>query len=117
MICKRSRPVLVLHEHKTRVTLMTRLAGKTAAETIAAMTATFRRPDPRMRGSVTFDRRNLFRAPHAAARDAERDDVISATPTQAGKLGRASRAANGRIRRWLPAAPISDEISEAFIQE
>ena len=37
VICKRSRPVLVLHERKTRVTLMTRLAGKTAAETIAAM--------------------------------------------------------------------------------
>ena len=34
---------------------MARLAGKTAAETIAAMTATFRRLDPRMRGSVTFD--------------------------------------------------------------
>ena len=51
VICKRSRPVLVLHERKTRVTLMTRLAGKTAAETIAAMTAAFRRLDPRMRGS------------------------------------------------------------------
>ena len=55
MICKRSRPVLVLHERKTPITLMSRLAGKTAAETIAAMTATFRRLDPRMRGSVTFD--------------------------------------------------------------
>ena len=41
VICKRSRPVLVLHERKTRITLMTRLAGKTAAETIAAMTAAF----------------------------------------------------------------------------
>ena len=51
VICKRSRPVLVLHERKTRITLMSRLAGKTAAETIAAMTATFRRLDPRMRGS------------------------------------------------------------------
>ena len=45
VICKRSRPVLVLHECKTRVTLMTRLAGKTAAETITAMTAAFRRLD------------------------------------------------------------------------
>ena len=51
VICKRSRPVLVLHERKTRVTLMTRLAGKTAAETIAALTATLRRLDPKMRGS------------------------------------------------------------------
>ena len=37
VICKRSRPVLVLHERKTRITLMSRLAGKTAAETVAAM--------------------------------------------------------------------------------
>jgi IS30 family transposase len=54
VICKRSRPILVLHERKTRITLMSRLAGKTAGETIAAMMAAFRRLDPRMRGSVTF---------------------------------------------------------------
>ena len=59
-ICKRSRPVLVLHERKTRITLMTRLAGKTAAETIAALTATLRRLDPKMRGSVTFDNDTCF---------------------------------------------------------
>lgn len=53
VICKSSRPVLMLHERKARVTLMSRLAGKTAAETIAAMTTAFRRLDPRMRGSVT----------------------------------------------------------------
>ena len=28
VICKRSRPILVLHERKTRITLMSRLAGK-----------------------------------------------------------------------------------------
>ena len=60
MICRRSRPVLVLHERKTRITLMSRLAGKTAAETIAAMMAAFRRLDPRMRGSVTFDNDTCF---------------------------------------------------------
>jgi len=46
VICRLSRPVLVLHERKTRITLMSRLAGKTAAETVAAMMATFRRLDP-----------------------------------------------------------------------
>lgn len=51
VICKRSRPVLVMHERKTRITLMSRLAGKTAAETVAAMMATFRRLDPKMHGS------------------------------------------------------------------
>src|ERR1700739_2640772 len=37
IICKRTRPVLVLHERKSRVTLAARLAGKTAAETISVM--------------------------------------------------------------------------------
>src|ERR1700730_15918046 len=35
IICKRTRPVLVLHERKSRVTLAARLVGKTAAETIS----------------------------------------------------------------------------------
>ena len=39
IICKRTRPVLVLHERKSRVTLAARLAGKTAAETISVMLA------------------------------------------------------------------------------
>jgi IS30 family transposase len=37
IICKRTRPVLVLHERKYRVTLAARLAGKTVAETISVM--------------------------------------------------------------------------------
>ena len=60
IICKRSRPVLVLHERKTRLTLMTRLAGKTAGETVAALMAILRRLDPRMRGSITFDNDTCF---------------------------------------------------------
>jgi len=36
IICKCARPVLVLHERKSRVTLAARLTGKTAAETISA---------------------------------------------------------------------------------
>jgi IS30 family transposase len=45
IICKRTRPVLVLHERKSRVTLAARLAGKTAAETISVMLAVFGRID------------------------------------------------------------------------
>src|SRR6202048_3031911 len=37
IICKRTRPVRVLHERKSRVTLATRLTRKTAAETISVM--------------------------------------------------------------------------------
>src|ERR671917_1517306 len=39
LICRRTRPVLVLKERKTRFVLAARLAGKSAAETVAVMMA------------------------------------------------------------------------------
>ena len=67
IICKRTRPVLVLHERKSRVTLAARLTGKTAAETISAMLAVFGRIDPHLRRSITFDNDTAF-AQHALLR-------------------------------------------------
>ncbi|MCP3656310.1 MAG: IS30 family transposase [Herbaspirillum sp.] len=60
IICKRTRPVLVLHERKSRVTLAAKLTGKTAAETISVMMSVFRRLDPALRKSVTFDNDTTF---------------------------------------------------------
>ena len=60
IICKRTRPVLVLHERKSRVTLAARLAGKTAAETISVMLAVFARIEPTLRKSITFDNDTAF---------------------------------------------------------
>src|SRR3954470_13345393 len=60
LICRRSRPVLVLKERKTRFVLAARLAGKSAAETVAVLMAVFRRLDPRLRWSVTFDNDTAF---------------------------------------------------------
>ena len=60
IICKRTRPVLVLHERKSRVTLAARLAGKTAAETISVMLAVFARIEPALRKSITFDNDTAF---------------------------------------------------------
>jgi IS30 family transposase len=115
IICKRSRPVLVLHERKTRITLMSRLAGKTAAETIAAMMAAFRRLDPKMRGSVTFDNDTCF-ARHMLLRG-----MLSATTYFCDAYASWQKGgienANGRIRRWLPRRADLDEISEQDIQE
>src|ERR671939_250779 len=45
LICKRTRPVLVMKERKTRFVLAARLAGKSAAEAVAVMMAAF--PPPR----------------------------------------------------------------------
>jgi IS30 family transposase len=64
LICKRTRPVLVLKERKTRFVLAARLAGKSAAETVAVMMAVFRRLDPRLRSSVTFDNDTAGPLPH-----------------------------------------------------
>jgi transposase, IS30 family len=115
VICRRSRPVLVLHERKTRITLMARLAGKTAAETVAAMMATFRRLDPRMRGSVTFDNDTCF-ARHMLLRG-----MLSATTYFCDAYASWQKGgvenANGRIRRWLPRGADLEEIDEADIQE
>ena len=60
LICKRTRPVLVLKERKTRFVLAARLAGKSAAETVAVMMAVFRRLDPRLRSSITLDNDTAF---------------------------------------------------------
>ena len=115
VICRRSRPVLVLHERKTRITLMARLAGKTAAETVAAMMATFRRLDPRMRGSVTFDNDTCF-ARHMLLRG-----MLSATTYFCDAYASWQKGgvenANGRIRRWLPRGTDLEKIDEADIQE
>src|SRR3954454_7125295 len=63
LICRRTRPVLVLKERKTRFVLAARLAGKSAAETAAVLMAVFRRLDPRLRGSVHLDNDPPFARP------------------------------------------------------
>ena len=108
VICK-------LHERKTRITLMARLAGKTAGETIAAMMAAFRRLDPRMRGSVTFDNDTCF------ARHMLLHGMLSATTYFCDAYASWQKGgvenANGRIRRWLPRGSDLDTISDDDIQE
>ena len=107
--------VLVLHERKTRITLMSRLAGKTAGETVAAMMAIFRRLDPRMRSSITFDNDTGF-ARHTLLRG-----MLSATTYFCDAYASWQKGgvenANGRIRRWLPRSTDLDAMSEADIQE
>src|SRR4051812_1149053 len=60
LICRRTRPVLVLEERKARFVLAARLAGKATAGTVAIMMAVFRRLDPRLRASITFDNDTAF---------------------------------------------------------
>ena len=39
MFCRRTQPILVLHERTSRLTLAAKLAGKSAAETAATLMA------------------------------------------------------------------------------
>lgn len=115
VICKRSRPVLVLHERKTRLTLISRLMGKTAAETVSVLMALVKRLAPALRGSITFDNGGEF-ARHALLRD-----MLSATTYFCDAYASWQKGGventNGRIRRWLPRSIDLDQLSDEDIQE
>ena len=103
LICRRTRPVLVLKERKTRLVLAARLAGKSAAETVAVMMAVFRRLDPRLRASITFDNDTAF-ARHSllasACAMATLDQLrCSSRDAYASWQKGAVANANGRLRR------------------
>ena len=104
IICKRTRPVLVLHERKSRVTLAVRLAGKTAAETISVVLAVFARIEPALRKSITFDNDTAF-AQHALRR------------TMRAMTTWFCDAYDGRLRRWLPRQIDIDKVSDQEIQD
>ena len=109
LICQRTRPVLVLKERKTRFVLAARLAGKSAAETVAVMMAVFRRLDPRLRSSITFDNDTAF-ARHGLLASTFCDAYAS---WQKGAV----ENANGRLRRDLPRDLDLDALGDAELQE
>src|SRR6187399_285191 len=100
LICRRTRPVLVLKERKTRFVLAARLAGKSAAETVAIMMAVFRRLDPRLRASITFDNDTAF-ARHGLLASACSMATWFCDAYASWQKG-AVENANGRLRRDLP---------------
>ena len=63
MICKRTRPVLVLKERKSRFVIAAKLSGKTAAETASVIMDVFKRlaPDIRKGHLEKFPRPTLIR--------------------------------------------------------
>ena len=115
MICKHNRPLLVLHERKTRLTIMTRLASKTAAQTVTAITEILTRLDPSMRRSVTFDNGTAF-AKHALLKEALGLATFFCDAYASWQKGGVENA-NGRIRRWLPRKTDLDEMTDEEIQD
>ena len=115
VICKHARPVLVLHERKTRLTLMTRLSGKSAAETVSAIMAVFKRLSPDMRRSATFDNGGEF-ARHSLLNSMISEATYFCDAYASWQKGGIENA-NGRIRRWLPRSTDLDTMTEADIQD
>ena len=115
LICRRTRPVLVLKERKTRFVLAARLAGKSAAETVAVMMAIFRRLDPRLRASITFDNNTAF-ARHGLLASACAMAIWFCDAYASWQKG-AVENANGRLRRDLPRDLDLDALSDAELQE
>ena len=115
IICKRMRPVLVLHERKSRMTLAARLAGKSAAETISVMLSVFGRINPVLRKSVTFDNDTAF-AKHGMLRSM-RDMTTWFCDAYASWQKGGVENANGRLRRWLPRHIDLDQLSDEEIQD
>ena len=112
---KRTLPVLVLHERKSRVTLAVRLAGKTAAETISVMLAVFARIEPALRKSITFDNDTAF-AQHALLRTMRAMTTWFCDAYASWQKGGVENA-NGRLRRWLPRQIDIDKVSDQEIQD
>jgi len=115
LICERTRPVLVLKERETRFVLAARLAGKSAAETVAVLMAVFRRLDPRPRSSITFDNDTAF-ARHGLLASACAMTTWFRDAYASWQKG-AVENANGRLRRDLPRDLDLDALSDAELQE
>src|ERR671927_514252 len=115
LIGRRTRPVPVLKERKTRFVLAARLAGKSAAETVAIMMAVFRRLDPRLRASITFDNDTAF-ARHGLPASACSMATWFCDAYASWQKG-AVENANGRLRRDRPRDLDPDALSDAELQE
>lgn len=115
IICQRTRPVLVLHERKTRLTLAARLTGKGAAETASVIMSILRRFDPALRQSITFDNDTCF-ARHGWLREALEMTTWFCDAYASWQKGGIENA-NGRLRRWLPRRTNLDELPDEDLQE
>lgn len=115
VICKRSRPLLVIHERKSRISFMTRLANKSADETLHSMLSILNRLQPQARQSVTFDNDMTFAKHHVLAKKLKLQTWFCDAYASWQKGG--VENTNGRIRRWLPRHTDLDAVSDNDIED
>jgi len=110
MFCRRTRPVLVLVERKSRFTIIARLKSKDANGTAETIMEVFRWLDPELRRSVTFDNGTEF-ARHTMLRQAL-DMATWFCDAYASWQKGAVENMNGRLRRDLPRRLDIDNMSD-----
>lgn len=115
MFCRRTQPVLVLHERASRLTLAAKLAGKSAAETAATLMAIFKRLAPELKNSITFDNGSEF-ARHSLLASVSGMTTWFCDAYASWQKGGVENA-NGRLRRQLPRHLDLDTLSQADLQE
>lgn len=115
MFCRRTRPVLVLTERKSRFTIVARLAGKTAAETADAIMDIFKSLDADLRRSITFDNGTEF-ARHSLIAKAL-DMATWFCDAYASWQKGAVENTNSRLRRDLPRKLNIDKMSDEDLQD
>jgi transposase, IS30 family len=115
MFCRRTQPVLVLHERTSRLTLAAKLAGKSAAETAATLMAIFKRLAPELKNSITFDNGSEF-ARHGLLASVSGMTTWFCDAYASWQKGSVENT-NGRLRRQLPRHLDLDTLSQADLQE
>ncbi|MCP4492921.1 MAG: IS30 family transposase [Gammaproteobacteria bacterium] len=115
IICKRTRPVLVLVERKSRFTIIAKLKSKHAAHTAATIMDIFRQLDPRIRQSITFDNGTEF-AKHSLLREALQMTTWFCDAYASWQKGGVENM-NGRLRRDLPRRINIDAMSDEDIAD
>lgn len=115
MICKRTRPVLVLVERKSRFTIIARLKSKNAEHTSTTIMDIFRQLDPSLRQSITFDNGLEF-AKHSLLRDALKMNTWFCDAYASWQKGGVENM-NGRLRRDLPRRTNIDAMSDEDIAD
>ena len=115
LICKSTRPVLVLHERKSRVTLAARLTGENRRRNhLSDARGVLGRIDPHLRRSITLGNDAAF-AQHGLFRTM-RDMTTWFCDAYASWQKGGIENANGRLRRWLPRHLDIDRTSDQDIQ-
>jgi len=115
MFCRRTQPVLGLHERASRLTLAAKLAGKSAAETAATLMAIFKRLAPELKGSITFDNGSEF-ARHSLLASVSGMTTWFCDAYASWQKGSVENT-NGRLRRHLPRQLDLDTLSQADLQD